>query len=97
MIQLRTTQDLFTFINDESILERFNLKKIGVFGSFARGEKFNDIDLMIDDDIDFKKLLELKIFLETKTGNWFDIMQKKSAEPVILYRAMKDLKYAEAS
>ncbi|MEI6595269.1 MAG: nucleotidyltransferase domain-containing protein [Bacteroidota bacterium] len=97
MIQLRTIQDLFTFINDESILERFNLKKIGVFGSFARGEKFNDIDLMIDDDIDFKKLLELKIFLETKTGNRFDIMQKKYAEPVILYRAMKDLKYAEAS
>lgn len=97
MIQLRTIQDLFTFINDESILERFNLKKIGVFGSFARGEKFNDIDLMIDDDIDFKKLLELKIFLETKIGNRFDIMQKKYAEPVILYRAMKDLKYAEAS
>ena len=97
MVHLNTAQDLFTFIAKESILERFNLKKIGVFGSFARGEKFDDIDLMIEDEIDFKKLVELKIFLETKTGNKFDIMQKKYAEPVILFRANKDMKYAEAS
>ncbi len=58
---------------------------------------FNDIDLFIEDDIDYRQVLQLKEMLEKETGLSVDIMQKKYAEPLILHRALKDMKYAAAS
>lgn len=89
--------DLFLLFKDKDIFDQFGLHKIGVFGSLARGEHFNDIDLFIEEEIDFKKLLRLKKMLEKETGFPVDIMQKKYAEPVILYRALKDMRYAATS
>jgi predicted nucleotidyltransferase len=51
-------------IKKEDLLKRHNLEKIGVFGSFARGEKANDIDFYIDlEDYNVKNLLKLKKIL----------------------------------
>ena len=83
--------------NEMNLFRAYNIKRIGVFGSFARGEHFNDIDLFIEDDLNFQELIQLKSLLESETGIRFDIMQKKYAEPVILYRALKDMQYAAAS
>lgn len=97
MTTIKNADDLFLFFRQEDLFKKFNLKKIGVFGSFARGEKFRDIDLLVEDDIDYRELLKLKQFLELETGYKVDVMQKKYAEPVILYRALKEVKYAAAS
>ena len=35
-------------LKKENLLKNYNLDKIGIFGSFARGEKANDIDFYID-------------------------------------------------
>ena len=35
-------------IKDANLLNKYGLEKIGIFGSFARGEKANDIDFFID-------------------------------------------------
>ena len=80
--------------NEMNMFREYNIKRIGVFGSFARGEHFNDIDLFIEDELNFQELIQLKNQLERKTGIPFDIMQKKYAEPVILYRALKEMQYA---
>lgn len=88
--------DFKVFISEEGILKSFGLKRIGVFGSFARGEKFNDIDILIEDDIEFSKALLLKETLEKKLDVSIDLMLKKFAEPIILLRASKDIKYATA-
>jgi len=70
------------------------LEKIGVFGSFARGEKANDIDFYIDlDNYNVKNLINLKKDLEKITEKEVDIMLKKYANPIVLYRAEKDMKY----
>ena len=68
--------------------------KIGIFGSFARGEKANDIDFYIDtDNYNLTKLVDLKNDLEKITGKKIEIMLKKYANPIVLYRAEKDMKY----
>jgi len=35
-------------LKKENLLKKYNLDKIGIFGSFARGEKAKDIDFYID-------------------------------------------------
>lgn len=97
MHTVRKIEDLFLVFGESDILRRFGLNRIGVFGSFARGEEFKDIDLFIEEDLDFRQLLLLKETLERETGLPVDIMQKKYAEPVILHRALKDMKYAAAT
>ena len=97
MKTVKNINDLYTLFTEKNLFREYNINRIGVFGSFARGEKFNDIDLFIEDDLNFQQLIQLKSLLETETGIPFDIMQKKYAEPVILYRALKDMQYAAAS
>ena len=87
-------KELFILFDEMRIYQNYGIKKLGVFGSFARGEKFRDIDLFIEEEIDYNQIMDLKNKLETKTGFSFDIMLKKNAEPVILHRALKDMQYA---
>ena len=78
----------------EDILKKYNLDKIGIFGSFARGEEANDIDLYIDsDNYSLTYLIRLKKELEDITKKEVDIMLKKYANPIVLHRAQKDMVY----
>lgn len=38
---------------NNKLFEKFNLNRIGVFGSAARREQSNDIDLLIEDNVDY--------------------------------------------
>ena len=81
-------------LRDENLLKKYNLEKIGIFGSFARGEKANDIDFYIDsENYNINNLLKLKHDLEKITKKEIDIMVRKYANPIILYNAKKDMKY----
>ena len=92
-----TISDLKKAIIEAKILERYKLQKIGIFGSFARGEKFNDIDIYIDeDDFDFEKAEILQEELEKLTQIKIDLMRKTMANPIVLYRAQKDMVYVTA-
>ncbi len=93
---IKNINDFKEFLKEEGVLKSFGLKRIGIFGSFARGESFQDIDILVEDDIDYKKVLLLKEVLEGKLGITVDIMLKKFAEPIILFRAAKDIEYATA-
>jgi len=96
MRTVKEIKELFRLFDELDVYETYGIKKLGVFGSFARGEKFRDIDLFIEEDLDYHQITDLKNKLETQTGISFDIMIKKNAEPVILYRALKDMQYATA-
>lgn len=65
-----------------------------MFGSFARGEKFNDIDLLIEEVIERKKMRLLKNNLIADWKIEVDIVPQEFADPIILYNAKKDIKYA---
>ena len=81
-------------LKEENLLKKYELDRIGIFGSFARGENSNDIDFYIDvEDYRVKNLINLKRDLEKITEKEVDIMLKKYANPIVLYRAQKDMKY----
>ncbi|MDR3269490.1 MAG: nucleotidyltransferase domain-containing protein [Tannerella sp.] len=83
------------YLRENQIFSQYNLKRIGVFGSFARDEaNANDIDILIEDEIDPDSLIQLKILLENSFQKKVDVVLKKFANPIILYRAQKDLLYA---
>ena len=93
-MKIETINALEVALKSENLLKKYNLEKIGVFGSFARGEKANDIDFFIDtDNYHLSNLVSLKKDLEKITEKEVDIMLKKYANPIILYRAEKDMKY----
>ena len=93
-MNIETINSLEKAIKNENLLEKYNLEKIGVFGSFARGEKANDIDFYIDlDNYNIKNLINLKKDLEKITEKEVDIMLKKYANPIVLHRAERDMRY----
>jgi len=93
-MNIETVNALEKAIKNENLLKKYHLERIGVFGSFARGEKANDIDFYIDsENYSIKNLLGLKNDLEKITEKEVDIMLKKYANPIILHRAERDMKY----
>ena len=93
-MNIETINALEKAIKYENLLKKYNLERIGVFGSFARGEKAKDIDFYIDaENYNIKNLVSLKNDLEKITKKDVDTMLKKYANPIVLYRAEKDMKY----
>jgi predicted nucleotidyltransferase len=83
------------YLRKNQIFSMYSLDRIGIFGSFARDEEnANDIDILIEDDIDLDNLINLKMQLEKSFQKKVDIVLTKFANPIILYRAKKDLYYA---
>ena len=76
-----------------NLLEKYNIDKIGVFGSVARGEQAQDIDLFVEDISDYNELMKFKEELERILEVKVDIMIKKFANPIVLYRAQKEMIY----
>ncbi len=82
------------FLRTNNIFDRFGLSRIGIFGSFARGEKFNDIDLLIEENLDYESRVKLASLVEKAFHTRVDLVVKQFAEPIILHRALKDIQYA---
>jgi uncharacterized protein len=75
----------------------FKVKRIGLFGSFARQEQTetSDIDLLVDflDDADLFDLVELKYYLEDTFGSPVDIVPERSLRDELRQTVMADVSY----
>jgi hypothetical protein len=76
-----------------NLFERFSLSRIGIFGSTARGEQSNDIDILIEDNVDYKSLSELRDELQRLMNKRIDIVIARYANPIVLHRAKKEVVY----
>ena len=93
--RLNCVEDLQALLKQQKLLQQFALSRLGVFGSFARNEAAQDIDLFIEDDVSLETALQFKQCLEQVVDNRLDVMLKKWANPIVLHRAMKDMRYVE--
>ncbi|AYQ35905.1 nucleotidyltransferase family protein [Runella sp. SP2] len=92
---MQSLTTIIQYLESSLFFQTYNLEKIGIFGSVAREEDANDLDLLIDGDpSDFKKWVQFKEKIEADLAIKVDIMFEKYADPIILYRAKKDLIYA---
>ncbi len=66
---------------------RFHIKKLGIFGSFAREEQKNgsDVDILVEFDapIGFFDFIRLENFLSEVLGRKVDLISKKALKDAI--------------
>lgn len=76
---------LFLSAQKDFFLKKFGVTKLGLFGSAARGEKPNDIDVIVEFEAGtqglFEKKIQLRQILETKFQLPVDICREKSIRP----------------
>ena len=77
-------------------LKPFNPTKIGIFGSFSRGENTenSDVDILysFENAIGLFKLIGLKTELESKLSKKVDLVSEKYVNPKLKSIILKDLK-----
>ncbi len=78
--------------------EKFKVKSIGIFGSYARGEqtKTSDIDMLIEFEapVGFFKFIELEDYLSEKLGVKVDLVTPDALKPLIKPQIMQEAVYA---
>ena len=76
-------------------IDEYGIKRVGVFGSYARGQakESSDIDLLFDFQKEFGifGLSRLKLCLEARFGKGIDILEFTSIDPLIRDSILKDM------
>lgn len=76
---------------------KYHVKKIGIFGSFARNEqkKGSDIDILVEFEIPvgFFEFIRLENFLSHALRKRVDLISKKAVKPAIKKEIIKEAQY----
>ena len=70
--------------HQNEIKRRFGVKRIGIFGSHARGEEkaTNDVDVLVEFEVpSFDNFMELAFFLEDLFGREVDLVTTGGLSP----------------
>ena len=86
-------------VHEKFIRQKFGVKRIGIFGSFARGEEREDSDLDVlvvfeEGQKTFDNYMNLKFYLEDLFGREVDLVTEKALKPQLKDIIMKDVVYA---
>ena len=83
--------------NKKKEIRKYGVKKMGLFGSFAKGKqnKNSDIDFLIEvDKIDAEKFFALLFMLEKMFGREVDLVNIKNLRPELKH-VKKEAKYVK--
>jgi len=79
------------------IKAKYHVKKIGIFGSFARGEqkKGSDIDILVEfkSPIGFFEFIRLENFLSRSLRKKVDLVSKRAIKPAVKKEIIKEVQY----
>jgi predicted nucleotidyltransferase len=96
---VKTESDAFSLLQrHERRIREFGVKKLGLFGSFARGEQHesSDVDLLVEFEAGrktFDAFIHLAFFLEDLFGRRVELVTPESLSPYIGPRILKEVKY----
>jgi uncharacterized protein len=98
-IQPLTEAEILEFLNAHARqLYQMGARRLGLFGSFARGEATpeSDIDLLVVlEKSTFDRYFGIKCFLEEHFGRKVDLVEEKMLKSRIVPYVMKDIIYVE--
>lgn len=85
--------------NENIIKEKFGVSKIGIFGSFARGEgkEGSDVDILVEFKEGYKtfdNFMDLKFFLEDLFGRDVDLVTVQALKPSLKENILQEVIYA---
>jgi predicted nucleotidyltransferase len=95
-----TKQDILTLLEqNRSRLRALGVKKIGLFGSFVRGEQRpdSDIDLLVEFEPGqktFDTFIELSFFLEEVLRHRIELATVESLSPYLGPHILREVEYA---
>jgi len=79
------------------LFKKYNIKSMGVFGSYARGEESSDsdVDILVEYSItpDFFKFLDLEDELSEIFNKKIDLVTKPALKPLIKNKILKETLY----
>ena len=82
----------------KEIKKKYGVKKIGVFGSYVRGEQTetSDVDLLVEfEKPTFDNFMDLLFFLEDLFGKTVDLITNRGMSPYISPRIEKGVVWCE--
>lgn len=100
MMVIQTENRLLSLIEEhQEQIRAFGVKRLDLFGSFARGQQreHSDVDLLVEFDSGkktFDAFIRLAFFLEELLGRRVELVTPESLSPYIGPRIMKEVKYA---
>ena len=95
-------QEIIEFLQRKrSVLNRFGVKKIALFGSYVSGKATNnsDIDLLVEfkeGEKTFDNYMDLKFYLEDKLNKDVDLVIKDALKEELKDDILGSAKYAQA-
>jgi predicted nucleotidyltransferase len=100
---VKTRDQILSFLSQNKKLfrDKFHIIRIGLFGSYARGEQNinSDIDLLVEFEDNTQDLYDLKIqlkdFFKKNFGIEVDICREKYIKPRIKNSILKETVYAD--
>jgi predicted nucleotidyltransferase len=100
---MKTKDQILTFLSQNKKLfrDKYHIIRIGLFGSYARGDQNvnSDIDLLVEFEKNTQNLydikLQLKDFFRHKLGIEIDICREKYIKPRIKKSILKETVYAD--
>ena len=97
---VKTKLDIFSVLEENRLrLRALGVKKIGLFGSFLRGEQRpdSDIDLLVQFEPEqktFDNFIELSFFLEEVLQNRTELVTVESLSPYLGPHILREVEYA---
>jgi predicted nucleotidyltransferase len=99
-IKKLTDKEIVKILKEHSdILKNYKVKRIGLFGSFARGEQRedSDIDFLVEFEMpSFDNFMDLVFYLEDLFGRKVELITSGSLSPYIQPYIEKEVKWLEA-
>lgn len=96
---MKNIEDIKKILNKNKIQfkKSFNVKEIGIFGSYLKSEQTqkSDLDILVEFEgpIDFFDYLELEEYLTSLLGIKVDLVMKKALKPNIGKNILKEVVY----
>lgn len=103
MPKVTTKQDVFSRLRGQrELLRRLGVEKVGLFGSFARGEQTaaSDVDILVEFERGrktFDSFMQLASLLEELLGRRVELVTPEALSPYIGPRIIQEVEYAALS
>lgn len=92
------TQLLELVVDHQAQIKHFGVKRLGVFGSFARSEQHtaSDVDVLVEFEPGsktFDNFMHLAFYLEELVGRKVDLLTPESLSPHLASRILREVEY----
>jgi len=100
---MNSLNEIMKFMNEHmDTIRAFHIKRIGVFGSFAREEQTNDsdVDILVEFEEGQETLdnyMDLKFYLEDTFGRNVDLVISSAIKDALRKSIVESVKYAKGA